>query len=166
MYLSDWDAVESHQKFAQSEAYGPFNDLVRPLLNGVPTVYHTHCAPESPASLLSRTPSGIIEHLICYFEPNLGEADRTRWGSVWGTFMKVLAEHAAGFKGFTSGWVLEEVQYEGNAATGFVATLGWDSVEVHLAYRDTKEFQESILPVREGCKGRAVHHVKFQEAKN
>lgn len=83
---------------------------------------------------------------------------------MYGKFIAVLAEHAVGFKAVTAGWVVEEVQWEGNAATAFLATLGWDSVEIHLAYRNTKEFQESIVPIREGCKARAVHHVTFQEA--
>ena len=60
---------------------------------------------------------------------------------------------------------MEEVQHEGSPATAFVATLGWESVDLHLAYRNTKEFQESIVPIREGCKGRVFHHVKFQEEK-
>lgn len=140
------------------------SDNLRLLIESLPTVYHAHHAPVSPASVLDRTPSGIIEHLVFYFEPSLTEADRSRWEAVYGKFMAVLAESAVGFKAVTAGWVVEELQYEGNAATVFFATLGWDSVEVHLAYRDTKEFQESIVPIREGCKGKAVHHVTFQEA--
>lgn len=75
----------------------------------------------------------------------------------------MLSENAEGFKAVAAGWVEEEVQYEGSPATGFLATLGWESVDLHLAYRNTKAFQESIVPIREGCKGRVVHHVKFQE---
>lgn len=79
--------------------------------------------------------------------------------------MKILADNAEGFKAAAAGWVAEEVQHEGSPATAFVGTLGWESVELHLAYRNTKEFQESIVPIREGCKGRVFHHVRFQEGK-
>lgn len=113
--------------------------------------------------MFNRTPSGVIEHLIFYLEPSLGKDDRGRWEAIFTTFMKVVTENAAGFTGFTAGWVVEELQYEGSAATAFLATLGWDSVDIHLAYRTTQAFQESIVPIREGCKERVVHHVIFQE---
>lgn len=77
----------------------------------------------------------------------------------------MFADNAEGFKAVVAGWVVEEVPFEGSPATAFLATVGWDSVEQHLAFRNTKEFQESIVPVREGCKGRVFHHVKFQEEK-
>lgn len=132
-------------------------------MDGPPTVYHVHFAPHSPASLLSVTLSGVLEHLIFYFEPGLGEAERAKWEKVYTNFLHVIASYAEGFKGVAAGWIEEELQYEGNAATAFLAMLGWQSVEAHLAYRETKEFEESIGAIVEGCKERVVHHVKFQE---
>ncbi len=45
----------------------------------------------------------------------------------------------------------------------YVLALGWDSVDAHMAFRETKEFTDAIVHVREKIKGAAMYHVKFQE---
>lgn len=139
-------------------------DALGSLLAESATIHQVRFDTETPAAVLGRTPSGVMEHLIVYFAPGLTDADRSAWETVWSRFVEeVMAEHALGFRGVAAGWLAEEVRYEGRGATGFVALLGWDSVEMHWDFRKTKEFQENIASVRDACEGMAMHHVIFQE---
>jgi hypothetical protein len=60
-------------------------------------------------------------------------------------------------QGVSAAWVEEERRHEGNAATAFSATVGWESVDMHVADWETKEVQESIGAVPDGCKTRVMH---------
>lgn len=90
--------------------------------------------------------------------------DRTRFRNIMIDFGKVVRQHAKGFRGMSSGWIVEEVEHPSvGTGFGYAAALGWDSVEAHMAFRETQEFKNAIGQVRSGSKGAVMYHVKFQE---
>lgn len=160
----DWDSVGSHKKFMAAPTYGPFIDKFSSILDGEITLYHAHFTPHTPSSALSRTPQSTTEYITFYFPSNLSEHDISSWDQVFSKFTQTLTRHADGFIAFASGWVVEELYDEavmGNAAV-FAAVFEWNSVESHNKYRETKEFKESIIGLRNASKARYMHHVTFQ----
>lgn len=73
-------------------------------------------------------------------------------------FLDILAKNAKGFVGTTHGWVVEELEKEGvdEKLKGYFAAIGWESVDAHLAFRDTEAFKEAIPLVRALAKGLRV----------
>lgn len=48
-------------------------------------------------------------------------------------------------------------------ATAYVAVIGWESVERHLAFRETEAFSKVIGPLRKATTGAELHHVAFRQ---
>lgn len=160
----DWDSVGSHKQFMATPVYEPFVHKFSLICDGEITVYHAHFTPHTPSSALSRIPQPSTEYITFYFPSNLSDRDRSSWDQVFSKFTQTLARHADGFNAFASGWVVEELYDEavmGTAAV-FAAVFEWNSVESHNKYRETKEFKESIIGLRNASKARYMHHVTFQ----
>ncbi|EAW11280.1 uncharacterized protein ACLA_089720 [Aspergillus clavatus NRRL 1] len=73
-------------------------------------------------------------------------------------------------------WTMGQIQRPGTLqhakspsgqAFVYVAAVGWESVETHMAARETKEFAESIQPIREKMippmQGLNMKHVSFRK---
>ena len=134
-------------------------------MDGKFSLHHTHYNPHSPAAALGRAP--VTERLTFYFSGDLSESDMKSWDENMKKFVKVLEENAGDdYKGSATGWVVEELDHEGveGKAKAVTGAIGWASVEAHIAFRKTAAFKESIGALRDGVKGREMHHVKFQEA--
>ena len=163
-FFVDWDSVGSHKNFIASPAYGPFEETFSLILDGKILVYHAYFAPHLPSSALDRISSPMTEYATFYFPSDISDIDRSSWKWAFSDFKETLEKHAKGFKRVASGWVVEELHHEaveGNAVV-FAAVFEWDDVESHLAYRETEEFQESIVRLRKASKARNMHHVKFR----
>lgn len=48
-------------------------------------------------------------------------------------------------------------------ATAYVAVIGWESVERHLAFRETEAFLKVVDPLRKASTGAELHHVVFRQ---
>ena len=156
----DWDSLASHLAFEASPAYGPFMELVGKLVAGEPTLYHTTMPPTAPLTGPATAPTTELASL--YFELSYRQAD---FDASWAEFARLCNENAKGFHGCTGGWSIEDVEREdidGGKARVFLAALGWDSVEAHMAFRETPAFKEAIPLLRGKAKAIEVHHVKFQ----
>lgn len=81
----------------------------------------------------------------------------------WSSFRSTLEKHAEGYRSSSAGWIVEELEYEGEKAKAFAIFVGWDSVDAHMKYRDTQAFKESIQSLREGLKGVKAYHAVLQE---
>jgi len=156
----NWDSLASHQAFEASPAYGPFMESVEKLIAGEPTLYHTTMPLTTPFAGPATAPT--TELVSLYFELSYPQAD---FDASWAEFARLFNENAKGFHGCAGGWSIEEVEredIEGGKARVFLAALGWDSVEAHMAFRETPTFKEAIPLLRGGAKAIEVHHVKFQ----
>lgn len=66
---------------------------------------------------------------------------------------------------YLSGYSVEEVEHEkldGGKGKVILMAIGWQSLEAHMAFRDTAAFKENVGLLRDGPKALAMHHVKMQ----
>ena len=125
------------------------------IVDGPFTMLHANLTPH-PATAALGTASPVTEVLTAYFEKEDNDfaAKATQ-------LTKAISENADGFKGAAGGWVIEDVEYEGKKGKAYVAMIGWESVEAHMAFRETTAFKENIHLIREGPLGMELHHTEF-----
>lgn len=77
---------------------------------------------------------------------------------------------ADGIHSSTGGWAVGEAQKEGMGEDGAVGpakpwwgAIGWDSVNAHMAFRETEAFRELIPLLRGVAPVVEVHHVAFKK---
>ena len=136
------------------------------IVDGAPSLYHVNLTPHPPSAAVSSTSSPVTEALTLYFPSSISSSEQASFEENFKKFIQALEKHAEGFRSASGGWVVEEVEHESVEGKGkaFFAALGWESVEKHVAFRDTQEFKDNIGLLRDGPKGIEVHHVKFQES--
>ncbi|KAI9738796.1 MAG: hypothetical protein M1834_008303 [Cirrosporium novae-zelandiae] len=158
--LVDWDSVDAHKRFMASPEYGPFGGEFGSIMGGPVHVHHRNMQPHPPIAPFS---APVTELCTFFLAPDISPEAQKKYEAEMKSFAEVIEKHAKGCKGTSMGWVMEQMSH-GNLGKTKAHTLavGWESVEAHMAYRETKEFQDSIKPVRELVKGAEVHHVKLQ----
>ncbi|KAL1629327.1 hypothetical protein SLS56_005431 [Neofusicoccum ribis] len=159
--LIDWDDISNHKTFIASPAYGPFLSGVSTLLAAPPALAH-HRFATPLAALTSGAP--VTELVSFYFPAAYSDAD---FAGPWDEFAGVTARHAAGLVGSAGAWGEEEVEHAslgGEKGRVFLAAIAWESVDAHMAYRETAAFKESIVKLRALVSGIEMHHVDFKEA--
>ena len=76
------------------------------------------------------------------------------------------AEKSDGFLGAAAGVTYEDnvkSPKDGHEGKAAVLVIGWDSVEKHMAFRETSTFKENLHLLRNGVKEAEMHHVQFME---
>ncbi|KAH6638558.1 hypothetical protein BKA67DRAFT_588849 [Truncatella angustata] len=162
----DWEALSAHEKFMQTPAYGPFNEDIGGVIQGVPSIYHVPFVPFPPTVLSNdggRGKTAVAEVIHAYFPADL---DLEQQQEVLAQAQEFLDEskkiNPKGFSGEVAhGFALEDIEFDGAKSRVLVLVLGWDSVDAHLAYRETDDFARTIpllrtLPRRKGIE---VWHV-------
>ena len=127
------------------------------IVDGPFTMRHATFTPH-PATPALGTSSPVTEVVTCYFEK-----ENEGFQSKIDQLVKAISENAEGFKGAAGGWVFEDVEYEGKKGKAYVWLLGWESVEAHMAFRETQAFRDNIHLLREDPLGSEMHHTKFVE---
>lgn len=81
------------------------------------------------------------------------------------TLCDALQKHAEGYKIHSTGWVDGKIESRMAAgdATAYVAVIEWESVERHMAFRETEAFKNVIGPLRKATTGAEMHHVVFRQ---
>lgn len=76
-----------------------------------------------------------------------------------------LQTHAEGYRNISTGWVDGRIENRivAGDATAYVAVIEWESVERHLAFRETEAFKKVIDPLRKATTGAELHHVAFRQ---
>jgi quinol monooxygenase YgiN len=162
----DWEGIAAHQTFMDSEAYGPMVDGLTELLSAPVAPYHAPFEPFPPAVLNNDGGKGktrVAEVMHAYFPADI---DMVQQQAVLFRIQQFLDETrsaaAKGMSGETAhSFALEELDFKGEKSRALVGVLGWDSVEAHMAYRETDQFKNTIGLIRgmEGLKGIEVYHV-------
>lgn len=143
---ADWESLEAHRAFMDSEIYGPFGKRLEALLSDPPHLYHVHF--KTPFNKPASAP--VTEMVALYFAPDYKPSD---FDPDFGKFTAVLEKSAEGYRGSAGGWVVEELEYDGQKGKAFVAAIGWDSIDAHKAYRETEAFSNSIGALRAATRG-------------
>ena len=155
----DWESIEHHRKFTADPSYAKFTKRFDSFLNGRPTVYHATVDPPQPAATFS---SPIVEMFTAYFPAATKAADKESWQQRFKKFLTIMPE-AKGYKAHATGWVVEEVVHEGveGKAIAWVTAVGWESVEAHMAFRETELFKKNVELLSEGPAAAEMHHLDF-----
>lgn len=88
----------------------------------------------------------------------------------WDEFARVAAENAKGIVGSAGAWAEEDdvehasLKDVGGKGRVFLALIGWENVDAHMAYRETQSFKDSIVKLRALVSGIEMHHVEFKPA--
>ncbi|OQV09897.1 hypothetical protein CLAIMM_13974 [Cladophialophora immunda] len=165
-WFVDWDELEDHQKFMDSDAYKPFLERFGSILGAGAKAYHVRFLPEITTATVdpfSTKPAPATEIVTMWLPRSYSEADQARLVDNVEAFLAVLAREAKGYKSWVGGWVEEEgIDIPGREEKGkaYVLVVGWESVEAHKEFCETRAFQENIslvLGVRDLKKIEAVH---------
>ncbi|KAL8701467.1 MAG: hypothetical protein Q9201_004888 [Fulgogasparrea decipioides] len=163
---ADWDSIDAHKKFTNQSYYGPFAKHLLSVVDGGMEIFHVNFSPHPPAAALSGT-TAVTEVVGHYFSTDLSESDKSSFERNLMEFVKVLEQKAAGFTGFAGGWVIEELEHkevEGKTKV-WQSCIGWQSVEAHMAFRETQDFKDNVHLMRpEFKKATTMHHVACKEA--
>ena len=160
MTFLDWDSIEAHKAFQASPIYSSVVDLFGEILSGPAQIHHVSRTPHSPAPALSSTHSPVTECLKLYFPTDF---DTSPFDSAWIIFHKALEEKAEGFKAASAGWVIEELDHEGEKCKAWAGFIGWDSIDAHMKYRETEAFKSTIGGLRSGTKTIKMNHAVLKE---
>jgi len=159
-YIVDWDTIESHHKFMNSADYGPAITNLGALIDGQPTIIHADFVDNGARRIAFSAP--VTELVRVYMKSQSSSME----GNAQKLF-EVLNEHAPGFVGGVSGWVVEDVEHEklGPGVKGkvFAAAVGWQSVDAHMNFRETEQFKSNIHLLTDEATAVDMHHVKLMQ---
>lgn len=125
--------------------------------------YHAYLKPHATTAA-TKLAAPVTEFVTFYFPSSISSDDKKDFDEAMASFLDAPQQHADGFRGASTGWIVEEVEHASvGKGRGYVAALGWNSVEAHMAFRETDEFKKAIAPIREKAKGSVMYHIKFQE---
>ncbi|KAJ9651890.1 hypothetical protein H2198_008854 [Neophaeococcomyces mojaviensis] len=148
----DWDSVDAHMDFTKTETYKPFLDRfsdIADLKNNV-SMYHANLKPHPATEALSDHVSPATEILMVFFPADYSEADQKKFEDDLKKLVAVIEKEAKTYTASAGGWVVEEVDIPGTSEKGkaYQVLIGWQSVEAHLAFRETQPFKDNIHLLR------------------
>lgn len=145
--------------------YAPFEKHMLSILDGPMDVSHANLTVHPPSSSLNPDAASVVEVVGHYFSAGLSDSDKSSFESNLDQFANVLEDEATGYKGFLGGWVVEELDHpkvEGKAKL-WQSLIGWESVDAHMAFRETEAFKSNVHLMRpDGNKASTMHHVRFE----
>ncbi|CEJ57515.1 hypothetical protein PMG11_06206 [Penicillium brasilianum] len=161
----NWDSLEAHEEANKDPAYLPAVIPIGSVCSGPHTVYHARFNPYPP-TVLAEAP--VTEVMTIYFPADYSLDDQKTYDDGMRKFFKACHTHAGGFLTSTGGWVHEVQKLEdGEEVKAYVALFGWESVDHHLAFRETIHFNElrKNMGQPKDLKKLEVVHVKVTEFK-
>ena len=107
--------------------------------------FHAHLSPHPAIKALSNNTSPVTEISTIHFPANFSAEDRNKFEQELLQFVAIIKKHVTTSTGFAGGWAAEKVPMPGTSeeTTTFIACLGWQSVEAHFAFRETKLFKDN-----------------------
>ncbi|KAL9610992.1 MAG: hypothetical protein Q9167_004337 [Letrouitia subvulpina] len=160
-FLVDWDSIDAHTKFTTQTYYETMVKNITSILDSPVNITHTKFSPHPPSPAAN---SSVTEVVALYFPSTISDSEKSSFEESIQKFKKICEDHANGYKGFASGWVVEELEHEEmeGKAKVYQCLLGWESVEAHLAFRETQEFQDNIYLMRpSNRKAAKTHHKEY-----
>lgn len=83
---------------------------------------------------------------MAYFPADYSDADKKTFVENFKKLIAAVENNADTHKASAGGWVVEQLPIPGTSEKGLVwtALIGWESVEAHLAFRQTQAFKDNI----------------------
>jgi hypothetical protein len=89
--------------------------------------------------------------------------DPGAWEKMWSLWTSIVVS-IPGCIGVTGGWMVEPVE---GTSPCYVVYVGWESIAIHDAYHETKDFRRRVNILREHNKGfREYGHVAFAHSRS
>ncbi|TKA60847.1 hypothetical protein B0A55_11148 [Friedmanniomyces simplex] len=152
-----WDSLKHHQDFMASEAYGPFMQRAGAIVDGEVSIVHADFKPEGALSKAFSAPVTEVATFYFHGEPpsdyveNVGKLDKT-------------LQIVDGYLGYAIGITHETVEKEDVKGKAAVVTIGWQTKEAHMAFRETQAFKDNIHLLRSESKKVTMWHVQFMQS--
>lgn len=146
-------------------AYLPVVIPIGSVCSGPHTVYHALFHPYPPSVLVE---APVTEVMTIYFPADYSLEDQKTYDSGMRKFFEACHAHTDDSLSTTGGWVKELQETEGGESLkAYVALFGWESVDHHLAFRESSHFKELMdtMGVPKDMKKIDVVHVKVTEFK-
>ncbi|KAH0565130.1 hypothetical protein GP486_001481 [Trichoglossum hirsutum] len=160
----DWSDISAHRAFLDSQTYKSFSAALSSVLAKPPTIRHANLAPHPLASIFSKKDSPVTELVTFYLPSPLSATTQADFDSTIAAFSAHLTAKAEGSTANAGGWVVEELDHaEVGRVRAYLAAYGWTSVDAHMKYRETKDFLETIVWVREKIVKGEMYHVVFED---
>jgi hypothetical protein len=136
IFVIDWESRDAHVKFMNDPSYGPFKARLTSLMEGV----HLHHITQPKTALLGLAP--VMEVATFY------DAEPTMLQNVEKFAAALEKGNPDGFHGVVYGKVMEKIvrhagvgKEDAKPGEAVVLLIGWDSKEIHLAFRETELFK-------------------------
>lgn len=178
--LVDWTSIQAHRNFQGKEyvfslassmyrsdqtierCYIPFvQELDQTADVSRIQAFHAHLSPYPANKALSNNTSPVTEISTFHFPPIYSAEDRSQFEQQLLQLVAILKMHVANWTEFAGGWAAEDVPIAGTSeeTTAFVACIGWQSVEAHFAFRESKTFKENEHLVSQAKGLKHIHMV-------
>ncbi|TEY42761.1 hypothetical protein BOTCAL_0383g00010 [Botryotinia calthae] len=169
IWCIDWTSLAPHKAFMDSPAYPAFLKNLQPIMGSVEII---HMSKLDVAGAIAKgngeTKGGVMEVATFFDVEDVFFEGVEKFKSA---MHKLHAEKKiAGFLGvIDSGEVIEKIAKNKEAkeeekGRALVLMIGWESKEAHMAFRETKQFADSIVYLRKGTSGADMFHVAFKNA--
>lgn len=155
----DWETKKHHDDFTKSDLYGPFFDRFKSLLDGEPLMF-VHADFKPDGSLNKTFSAPVTEMAVFYFE---GGPPSDYLEGVEKLNKLFDEQKPEGFLSLSAGITYEEVEKDGIKGKAAVLTIGWQSVDQHMAFRNTQMFKDNIHLLRSTSKKIQVNHIAFMQ---
>lgn len=106
--------------------------------------FHVHLSPHPATKALSNQTSPVTEICTIHFPATYSASDKKEFEQNLLDFVGIIEKNVATATGFAGGWAIEKLPIPGRSeeTTTYVACMGWQSVEAHLAFRETALFKQ------------------------
>ncbi|KAK4944480.1 hypothetical protein LTR10_016154 [Elasticomyces elasticus] len=165
----DWDSLDHHKKFMESEEFPSFMGTLVSLCSGPGKMYHVHWDNHPPVAALVGDGVHATEFLTVYFPQDYSADDQKAFDQNVYKFLDVCKGSAESLKAGYGGWIVEDLDDPNTSEKrkAWTAVVGWDKVESHLNFRNTPAFQDNVhlLKGAKDLKGLVNVHVAVKEWK-
>lgn len=160
---SDWNSFQDYESSIIAATTTTLSSILDPDIKA--RTFHAHFSPQPPSSNQGDESAVVAEVCIFYFTSDLSSDKTSSWENSVAALVDALQNHAMGYKSSSTGWVVGKLENRivAGSVIAYVAVIEWESVESHMAFRETEAFTKVISPLRKATTGAELHHVVFQQ---
>ena len=141
-----------------ADHYGPFLERLKGVIDGgLQAIEMVHVEFKPEGGFKSSLSASVTEIATFFYD---GKPSDDTYEQVE-KFMDIgQKEGDMKITGWSYGLTHEELEKDGTKGIGAVLTIGWQSIDDHMAFRDTNAFKENIGLLRQTSKTAEMHHVQ------
>nr|POF15300.1 hypothetical protein CFP56_42189 [Quercus suber] len=153
-----WDGIKNHQDFMGGPEYPSLMSNLKGMVAGKGQMHHVDFKPDGAATKVFSAP--VTEVATLYFD---GKPPSDQLENMLKFVAKVEEGAPEGFLGATAGLTHEEIEKDGVKGIGAMVTVGWQSVDAHMKFRESQLFKDIIELLGKDHKAGDMHHTAFMQ---